>query len=70
MSLGENTGERLEMLFDEYRDLMTELILSSADFFKGIDDISRPTVLKAKRSLHELFVNLDATMNLLKGAKA
>lgn len=70
MSLGENTAERLDMLLDEYKALMIELITDSAEYFKSeATERSRSPVLKAKRSLHELFANLNEQVDLLKGAK-
>jgi hypothetical protein len=69
MTSNENSNEKLEILFDEYKGLMLDLILSSADYFRGIGTSITPTVLKAQGSLQNLFDKLGAELKQLQGVK-
>jgi hypothetical protein len=69
MTSNENSNEKLEILFDEYKGLMLDLISSSADYFRGIGTSITPTVLKAQGSLQNLFDKLSAELKQLQGVK-
>jgi hypothetical protein len=68
MLSGEQIDERLNMLFDEYRNLMIDLILSSAEMFKAdapLGDV--PAVLEAAGSIGTLINKLNAELRVLQG---
>jgi hypothetical protein len=67
---GLNPNEKLDLLFDEYKSLMIELVISSADYFRDHGLSKSSTVLKASGDIQNLYEKLNAQLNILKGVNA